>query len=117
LHWVVVAAAIALTAALMPGVEIDGGLASVLWIAVLFGLVNTLVGPIVKLLSIPLIAITLGLFLVIINAGLLALTAWISDSLSVDGFLTAIVASLVISVVTWVLTLVLGTARRSSANA
>ncbi|MEX5720797.1 phage holin family protein [Geodermatophilus maliterrae] len=73
-----------------------------LWVALLFALVNAVVGPILRFLSFPAILLTLGLFLVIVNAALLGLTAAISDRLSVDGFGTAVVGGLVLAVVGWV---------------
>ncbi|MBM7806502.1 putative membrane protein [Geodermatophilus bullaregiensis] len=72
-----------------------------LWVALLFALVNAVVGPILRFLSFPAILLTLGLFLVVVNAALLGLTAAISDRLSVDGFGTAVLGGLVLAVVGW----------------
>jgi putative membrane protein len=101
--WVVVAAAIAITASVVPSVEIDGGVLSVLGIALLFGLVNALIGPLLRLISLPLTLITFGLFGLVVNAALLGITAGLSDSLEVGGFFSALLAALLISVLTGIL--------------
>ncbi|GAB2733894.1 phage holin family protein [Streptomyces bullii] len=80
-------------------------------VALIFGLVNFLVKPIVKLLSLPLLILTLGLFTLIVNALMLLLTSWLADKLDlsfhVEGFWTAVVGGLIISVVSWALNVVL----------
>ncbi|OBK84602.1 phage holin family protein [Mycolicibacter sinensis] len=87
-------------------------------VAVIFGLVNAFIKPVVQLLSIPLYILTLGLFHIVINAFMLWLTAWITENtthwgLQVDHFWwTAIWAAIVLSLVSWVLSLVLRDARR-----
>ena len=60
--WLVVAAGIAVSAAVIPSVEIDGGLTALLGVALLFGLVNALIGPLLHLVSLPLTVLTFGLF-------------------------------------------------------
>lgn len=99
LRWGILAVAIALTAALLPGVEISGGFRSLVWITVLFSIVNAVLGPLARLLSLPLLVLTFGLFALVVNAALLAVTAWLSDDLAVDGFFTAVVAAAIISLV------------------
>ena len=101
----VLAVAIGLTAWLLPDVEVTGGFFTYLWIALLFALVNAFLGPILHLIALPLTVITLGLFALVVNAGLLGITAWISDDLSVDGFWTAVLAAILISVFSAVLNL------------
>lgn len=101
--WVVTALAIAVAAALVPSVDLDGGVGTLLWVALLFGLVNGLIGPLLHLISLPLTLMTFGLFGLVINGALLALTAGLSDSLDVGGFLATIVAAVVISVIETVL--------------
>lgn len=98
--WVATAVALAVAAALIPSVDIDGGVATLLWVALLFGLVNGLIGPLLRLISLPLTLVTFGLFGLVINGALLALTAGLSDALDVGGFLATIVAAVIISVVT-----------------
>ncbi len=81
-------------------------------VAVIFGLVNAFIKPIVQILSIPLYILTLGLFHVVINALMLWITAWITKhttnwGLQIDHFWwTAIWAAIVLSIVSWVLSLV-----------
>ena len=76
---------------------------------VIFGVVNAIVRPIVTLLSIPFIILTLGLLLFVINALMLLLTSWLSGQLGlhfhVDGFWTAVLGSIIISVATWLIEL------------
>ena len=80
-------------------------------VAALFGVINLFVKPIVKLLSIPLYIITLGLFTLVVNALMLLLTSWIAGKLGVpfevDGFWSAVLGGLVISVVSWLLNVLL----------
>ncbi|WP_405160444.1 phage holin family protein [Nocardia sp. NBC_01499] len=79
----------------------------VLAVAAVFTVVNALVKPIVKLLSLPLVIVTLGLFLLVINALMLWLTAKITETtdygLRVEGFWAAVVGGLIVSIVNWVL--------------
>jgi putative membrane protein len=96
------------TAELLPGFAFDGSFWELLLVALIFGLVNTFIRPIVRLLTLPLTVITLGLFTFVVNGLMLMLTAAISDSLSLDGgffrqFFTAIVGAIIISIVSMVL--------------
>ena len=79
-----------------------GEFGTYLWIGLLFGLVNAIVGPILRTLALPFVVLTLGLFLIVINAVLLALTAGLTDRLAIDGVVTAIVGGLILAVVGWV---------------
>ena len=106
--WFVLAAAIGLTAAIVPSVDVDGGFFTLLWVALLFGLVNALIGPILRLISLPLTLVTFGLFALVVNAVLLALTAGLSDGLEVGGFLGSIVAALLISIFATLISVVVG---------
>ena len=106
--WVVVAAGIAVAAALIPSVEIDGGVVSLLGVALLFGLVNALNGPLLRLISLPLTVVTLGWFGLVVNGALLGITAAMTDSLDVGGVFSAILAAIVISAVTALLLLLVG---------
>jgi len=106
--WLVIAAAIAITAALVPSVEVDGGFSGLLVVALVFGLVNALIGPLLRLISLPLTLMTFGLFALVINAALLGITAGLTDSLDVGGFFGVVVGALVISIVTSVLLFLVG---------
>ena len=101
---VVIAIAVWVGAALVPGVEVEGGVFTYLWVALLFGLVNAILGPILHLLALPLTILTFGLFALVVNAALLAITAWLSgDNLNVNGFWGTLFGALVISIVSAVL--------------
>jgi putative membrane protein len=78
-----------------------------LWVALLFALVNSILGPIIRLLSLPFVVLTLGLFLLVINAALLGITAAISDRFSVDGVWPAIAGGFLIAVFSWIAELLL----------
>jgi putative membrane protein len=104
--------AVALYAAvwIVPGIEFRGDWMGVLWLALISGLLNALVRPLLKFLTCPLIILTLGLFTIIINTALLLLTSRIGQAfgigLTVDGFWTAVLGSLVISVVSIIMSII-----------
>ena len=94
---------------MLPGLDVipnpDGPLGefgTYLWIGLIFGVVNAIVGPILRLLSLPFVLLTLGLFLLVVNAALLGLTAALTDRLTIDGFGTALIGGLILAVVGWV---------------
>jgi putative membrane protein len=101
--WGIAAVAVALTAGLLSGVHIDGGFGALLLIALVWGLVNAIIGPIARLLSLPLTLITFGLFVFVVNGLLFLLTSAIVSRLHVDNFGWAILGAIVISFVTMVL--------------
>ncbi|MER5601888.1 phage holin family protein [Streptomyces adustus] len=80
-------------------------------VALVFGLVNFLVKPILKVLTFPLFILTLGLITLVVNALMLLLTSWVCGKLDlsfhVDGFWTAVLGGLIISIVSWALNVVL----------
>ena len=96
--WFVLAAAIALAALIVPSVNVDGGFLTLMGVAFIFGLVNGLIGPVVRLLSLPLTVVTFGLFSLVINGALLALTAGLSEGLDVGGFFSTVLAAILISI-------------------
>lgn len=93
----------------IPGLSFKGEWYTMLIVAFIFGLVNALIRPLLTVLTCPLIALTFGLFTFIINAVMLALTGWLAGQLGlgfmVDGFWAALVGALVVSIVSWALTL------------
>lgn len=97
--------ALALSAAayLVPGITLTGGFGSVLLVALVFGLVNAILKPLVWLLSLPFLLLTLGLFAFVVNGAMLLLTARLTDNLAVSGLGAAILGSIVISLVSMVL--------------
>ena len=102
---------------ILPGLTIVGGdsnwetLGIILLIALVFGLVNAIVKPIVAILSIPLYILTLGLFTIVVNALMLMLTAWITEAtdwgLRIDNFGVACWGAIIISIVSLVLSVLL----------
>ena len=103
----ILAVAIGLTAWLVPDVTVDGGFLTYVWIALIFSLVNLIIGPIIRLITLPLNVVTLGLFALVVNAALLGITAALTDDFGIDGFWTAILAAAVVSVISTVLTLLI----------
>lgn len=86
--------------------EIEDKAVPLLAVALILGVVTSFVKPVLKVLSIPFIVVTLGLFLLVINALVLMLTGWLAGlfdiGFEVSGFWTAVLASIVITVVTWI---------------
>jgi putative membrane protein len=104
----------------VPGLEFDftpeNAWVRFLVVALIFGLVNTFVRPVLQILTFPITIVTLGLFLLVINAVMLLLTQAISNELAlgltVADFLAALLGALVISIVGFLLSLVIGTGRK-----
>lgn len=113
--WVILALAVALAAWIAPGMSIHGGPLGWLWIAALFGLLNLVLGTILRLVTLPVMLLTLGLFGIVVNAVLLRLVAAWSSDLDLDGFGSALLAAVLITVFTWLLSLTpLGRAKRAA---
>jgi len=106
-NWVAMAGAVWLATALLPGIEVIGGFVTYLALSLLFGLVNAVVGPLLQLVALPLSVVTVGGAALVVNGVLLSLTALLSSRLDIDGLGSAVIGSLVISIVTTVLELVL----------
>jgi putative membrane protein len=92
---------------LVPGIEHTGSASSLILIALIFGLVNALVRPILTVLTCPLIILTMGVFILVINALMLGLTAWLVPSLTIDGFWPAFWGALIISLVSGIISLLI----------
>ncbi|MEU3773073.1 phage holin family protein [Streptomyces sp. NPDC032472] len=111
------AAALAVAIWLLAGITLDDQSSlgrralTLILVALVFGLVNIVVKPIVKFFSLPLFILTLGLFTLVVNALMLLLTSWLAEQLDlsfhVDGFWTAVLGGLIISVVSWAVNLAL----------
>lgn len=101
------AAALYLATRFVDGISFTGTPAALLGVALVFGIVNTLVKPIVQFFSFPFIIVTLGLFLLVINAVMLMVTSGLSQSLglgfTVRGFGAAVIGSVVVSITSLVL--------------
>ena len=106
-RWLINAAALAVAAWLLPGIRVLD-LQSLLVAALIFGLVNALIKPLLAFVTCPLIVLTLGLFLLVINAAMIALTSWIAGKFDVgfevDGFGAALLGAVIVSIVSWALT-------------
>lgn len=111
LHWVLNAAALWGASALVPGLEFNGGIGRLLLVAAVFGIVNSVLRPLLTILTCPLIVLTLGLFTLVINALMLMVTGWLSESLTlgftVTGFWAAFWGGLAVGLVSMVLSLLL----------
>lgn len=134
LRIIINAAALWVATLVLPGMEVSAGPAAdaagspevgqilaFLLIGLVFGAVNAVVKPIISFLSLPLTCLTLGLFTIIINAGMLMLTVWLTSflpvRLTIDAFFwTAVLAAIIVSVVSLLANGVVGTFRRSDAR-
>jgi putative membrane protein len=99
---VVNAAAIWVAAAIFDGITYSD-LTNLLLTGLVLGVVNFLVRPVVKILTLPITIVTLGLWLIVVNAAMLLLTSWLVSGFAVTGILTALGGAIVIGAVNWVL--------------
>jgi len=110
ISWAINAVALYAAIWIVPGIVLSGAWTDIIWLALIFGLLNALVRPVLKFLTCPLIILTLGLFTIVINTGMLLLTSRIGQTfgfgLTVDGFWQALLGSLVISLVSVVMSLI-----------
>ena len=112
LRWAINAAALFAAIAILPGIDLPAGASwlSLIWLALIFGLVNALFRPLLKFLTCPLILLTLGLFVLVINTLLFALTGWIGNAFGVGfiladpWFWNAFLGGLIVSLISLVLT-------------
>ena len=107
-RWVIASLALFAAAWLVPGIHVEGTAWAVFAaVAIVLGLVNAVVRPLLTLLTCPLIILTMGLFVLIVNGATLALSAWIANQLNIgfyiDGFWSAFFGALIVSIVTVVL--------------
>lgn len=100
LRWFIGSLGLWLAAAIVPGVYVSG-VGTLLIAALLLGVVNAVVRPLLIVLTLPITVVTLGLFLLVINAAMLGLVAWLLPGLAIDGFFSALLGSIVISIVSW----------------
>ena len=118
IRWGITAGAVAIAAWLVPGIYVDEPhrIWAILLVALVLGLVNAFIRPIVALLSCGCIVLTLGLFTLVINALMLLLAEWVTVDLlglgfHVDGFWNALLGSVIISIVSFVASSVIGKGR------
>lgn len=110
IRWVINAVALFAAVWIVPGIDYLGDWTGIIWLALIIGLLNSLVRPLLKFLTCPLIILTLGLFTIVINTGMLLLTRTIGQSLgiglSVDSFWSALLGSLVMSIVSIIMSVI-----------
>jgi len=110
IRWLINAVGLYAAVWIVPGIDYLGNWTGILWLALIIGLLNALVRPLLKFLTCPLIILTLGLFTLVINTGMLLLTRTIGQSLgiglAVDGFWSALLGSLVMSLVSIVMSVI-----------
>lgn len=103
---VMTALALWLVTLIVPGVEVMGGVGAFVWVALVFMFVNAFISPVVKLLSLPLRILTLGLFSLLVNAFLFAIVGWISNGigngLDISGFWAAFFGAIVMAIASWI---------------
>jgi putative membrane protein len=122
IRWAINAVALYAAIALVPGLTPENpNWAAYIWMALIFGLVNALVRPILQLLTCPLILLTLGLFTLVINTLMLYVTSYVGDlfgvGLAIDGFLSAFLGAVIISVISLVLTTLVKDTERPRSHA
>jgi putative membrane protein len=89
-----------LASRVVPGITIDGA-GTLAGAALLLGLLNAVVKPVLIVLTLPITILTLGLFLFVVNAAMLGLVAWFLRGFQIEGFLPALLGSLVVSFISW----------------
>lgn len=102
-NWLIVAAALYVTARLVPGIVISGGVGRLLLAALVIGLVNAVVKPVLVVLTFPITVVTLGIFYLVLNGLLFYLAAALTPGFRLEGFLAAVLGALVMSVVGMIL--------------
>jgi putative membrane protein len=116
ISWALLAIAFYLTTQVVPGIRVTGGAFAYLLTALVFGLVNSVLGPVLRLATLPLRIFTLGLFAFVLNAILLLIVAHFVPALSVDGLLTALVGAFVLSIASALLNALVGPILRAAVS-
>jgi putative membrane protein len=113
----IVAGALWVSTQLVDGITVNTGSAAkqagtLIAVALIFGLVNAVLKPIIKTIGCAFYVLTLGLFALVVNAALLLLTSWVADQVNlpfhVSGFLAAFWGAIIVGVISWVLNMILG---------
>ncbi|OPY75294.1 MAG: Membrane protein of unknown function [Syntrophorhabdus sp. PtaU1.Bin050] len=107
IHWLVMTASIMLVAYVMPGVTVSGFF-SALWVALFLGIINALLKPLLILITLPINILTLGLFTFVINGLLILLASSVIKGFQVSGFWVAVLFSILLSIVNFLLNFLLG---------
>jgi putative membrane protein len=107
ISWAILAATFAVTSWILSGMDVSGGFWGYLWVSLLFGVVNAVIGTILRIITFPLTLLTLGLFSIVVNALLLQITDGLSDHFTIDSFWwTAIWGAIIMAIVSVVLNVV-----------
>lgn len=106
-RWLVNSVALVVAAYLLPKIDIASWQAAVI-AGALLGLLNTFVRPVLRLVSLPINLLTMGLFTLVINGAILMILDWLMEGLTISGFLWAIVGALVVSILTSIVNIVIG---------
>jgi putative membrane protein len=118
LRWAAAAASVGVAAWLIPGIHVDGGIAALLGVSLVLGLVNALVRPLVRRLACGLIFLTLGLFIFVVNALMLLLAELLARAVgigfTIDSFGDALLGAIVISIISFLLSILLPDSHRPS---
>ena len=101
--WLINAVALLALPYLLPSIHV-ASFATALWAAVVLGLINAVIRPVLLLLTLPVTLLTLGLFILVINGMMFLLAAWLLDGFVVDGIWAGVLGSVVYSVISWLLT-------------
>jgi len=104
ISWAILALTFAITSWILSGMDVSGGFWGYLWVSLLFGIVNAVIGTILRIITFPLTLLTLGLFSIVVNALLLQITDGLSDRFTIDEFWwTAIWGAIIMAIVLVVL--------------
>ena len=101
IRWLLNTLALFIVVMVVPGFH-SNSIATLAIAALVLGLLNAIVRPILSVLTLPITVVTLGLFLLILNGNMIELTAWLVPGLRIDSFLAAIIGALVLTIVSWV---------------
>lgn len=99
-RWLIITVAILLASTILPGIHVDS-LKTAFIAAAILGILNAFLRPVLLILTLPLTILTLGIFAFVLNALMLLLVAYFVPEFKVDGFFTAFLGALIISIVSW----------------
>ena len=97
LRWILYALLIVFVSWIVPGIEVDNFI-SAMFVCIILALVNTFIKPLIQIIALPVTILTLGLFSLVINALMLMLAGWITPGFEVEGFLSALIGSILLSI-------------------
>ena len=97
IKWILYIMSVIFTAWLIPGIKVDNFI-SAMFVCIILALVNTFIKPLIQIIALPVTILTLGLFSLVINALMLMLAGWIAPGFEVEGFLSALIGSILLSI-------------------